>query len=304
MNLIRHLKQISQETVLTIGNFDGFHLGHKEIIESVKKIAKEKNLTSAILTFEPHTARFFKPETAEGFRLTSVAQKIKIFKNEEIDNLIILPFNKKTAEISAEDFVKDILVDKLNVKYLVIGHDFIFGKDRKGNIEFLKKAGQIYGFEVLEIKAFKKNDEIFSSTLARKLVKEGNVKKTAEILGRNFEISGIVVKGRELARTFDYATANIKPKNQIIKPKFGVYKVEVYIPHLKKNFKGIMNFGLRPTVTDSVEPVYETHIFDFEGNLYNKKLHISLIDFVREELKFSSLDELKKQIIMDINSIR
>lgn len=315
MNLIRSLSQISKQknnfqkgTVLTIGNFDGVHLGHIQIINRVKEIAKEKNLNTAILTFEPHTATFFKPQSVNDFRLTSLAQKIKIFKENNIDNAIILPFNKKLASLEAKDFVKQILVDDLNVKYLVIGHDFIFGKDRKGNIEFLKKEAANYDFEVIEISAFEINGEIFSSTLARNLIRQGKIKDANNILSRNFAIEGIVLEGKKLGRTIGFPTLNIKPKSHIIKPRFGVYKTEIYIPHLQQNFATIMNFGLRPTVSQSLEPLYEVHIFDYDesqyGSLYNHKIIIKLQDFVREEKKFASLDELKKQIIIDVQTVK
>ncbi len=311
MLLIRSLLQISSNkmplenimakgTALTIGNFDGVHLGHLKIINKVKEIAKEKNLTSAILTFEPHPSQFFKKAPSQDFRLTNLSQKINIFTQNKIDSTIIFPFNQALANLSAQDFINKILIEKLNVKHLIIGHDFIFGKDREGTPDMLKS----YNLQITKIDALKNNSKICSSTLIRNFIKNGEVSQANQVLGRNFIIEGIVVNGKKLARILGFKTANINPKSHIIKPKFGVYKVLAHIPHLNKKLPAIMNFGLKPTIAQSLEPLYEIHILNFDDDIYGKKIKVELLDFLREEKKFATLDDLKKQIIIDINSIK
>lgn len=284
---------------LTIGNFDGVHLGHSHIINQVKKIAKEKNLASAILTFEPHPIAFLRPERREDFRLTSLAQKLKIFAFEQIDYAIILPFNQKFSEISATDFVQRVLVEALNTKHLTIGYDFTFGKNREGNFKLLEGLN----LDLSEISPVKNSEQTCSSTTIRKFISEGKITAANQILGRNFSISGIVNEGKKLAAQLGFPTANLKAKPQIIKPKFGVYKTETFIPHLNKKFPSITNFGIKPTISENTSPLFETHIPNFSQNIYGKKIHVEFLDFIREEKKFASLDELKKQIAADVLSL-
>ena len=305
MQLIRRLNHIlkqasnkRQESVLTIGNFDGVHLGHAQIINKVTEIAREKNMLATILTFEPHPILLFKPDLARDFRLTSLAQKLKIFRDKKIDRTIIIPFNHDFAELSARDFIKMILVDALNVKYLVIGYDFIFGKNREGNLQLLEEESKRYGFNIINIAALKKDAEIYSSSLIRNYIKNGKIKETNQALGTNFAIEGIINNGKKLGRAIGFPTANIKAKPHIIKPKFGVYKVRVNIAG--ENYNAIMNFGLKPTVSSGLEPLYEVHIFDFNHDIYGQKIRVELIDFIREEKKFGSLIDLKQQIAVDV----
>lgn len=302
MQIIRNLNYIKDtlpHLALTIGNFDGVHLGHMAIINEVKKIAKEKKTFSAILTFEPHPASFFQPNRAKDFRINSLSQKIKILKEQEIDYVIILPFNQDLANIEADDFIKEILLKSLNVKDLIVGYDFIFGKNREGNFQLLKKESEILNFNLTEISALKESQEICSSSLIRKLIKQGEIVKANQFLGRNFAINGIVNEGRKLARQLGFPTANLIAKENIIKPKFGVYKTKCYIPHLNKEFPSITNFGVKPTIQDNKVALFETHIPDFDQDIYGKKIEIEFINFVRDEKKFASLDELRKQISID-----
>jgi len=303
VKIIRSLNQITKNhptLALTIGNFDGIHLGHLEIINQVKKIAKEKNLASAILTFEPHPVVFFKPEKKDGFRITSLAQKLRIFRDSGIDYAIILPFNSKLAEIEAKDFAEKILIKKLQVKDLIIGYDFTFGKNREGNFKMLEN----FDLNLSEISPIKKLGKTCSSTEIRKLISEGKIAEANQILGRNFMISGLVIEGKKLARQMNFPTANLKAKTPVIKPKFGVYKSSTFIPHLNQSFDSITNFGIKPTVdAKGSEPIFETHIFNFDQDLYGKKIEVEFLDFIRPEKKFSSLQELKKQIALDIEKI-
>ncbi len=316
MQIIRNLNKIKNalpqlaipQLALAIGNFDGVHLGHMSIINEIKKIAKEKNISSAILTFEPHPVAFFQPDKARDFRITNLAQKLKIFKEQQIDYVIILPFNQNLANIEAYDFIQKILVKSLNVKSLVIGYDFIFGKNREGNFSFLEKESKKFDFarrfDLMEISALKKSQEICSSSFIRKLLKDGKVVESNQFLGRNFTITGIVNEGRKLARQLGFPTANLIAKPHIIKPKFGVYKTLTFIPHLNQKFPSITNFGIKPTVQEEKIPLYETHIPNFNQDLYGKKIEVEFIDFVREEKKFASLEELKSQILDDLEILK
>jgi riboflavin kinase/FMN adenylyltransferase len=288
---------------ITIGNFDGVHLGHLAIIEQVKKAAAQKNLASAILTFEPHPVSLLRADKPQDFRIFSLAQKLKIFQNLKIDYAIILPFNQNFCQISAKNFVKNILHQKLNSKHLVIGYDFIFGQNRQGNFQLLEKLAPKFGFELEEVFAIKNQQQTCSSSLIRKLISEGEIKKANNFLGKNFEICGLVSEGRKLASQIGFATANLAIKPHLIKPKFGVYQTKTFIPHLKKNFLSITNFGVKPTIGGDLQPIFETHILNFTQNIYGKKIIVEFLDFIREEKKFSSLEELKRQIFQDVKKI-
>lgn len=302
MQIIKNLNQKNNipPLALTIGNFDGVHLGHLEIFDKVKKLAKEKNLSSAILTFEPHPAAFFRPNHPKNFRINSLTQKLNIFKNQGIDYAIILPFDENLANVKAKNFVKDILEESLNTKHLTIGYDFIFGKNREGDFNFLKKEAS---FEILKIPALEKSGQVCSSSLIRNFVKEGNICEANKLLTRNFSIQGLVNEGRKLANQLGFPTANLVAKPHLINPKFGVYKTETFIPELNQRFPSITNFGIKPTIKENKIPLFETYILDFNQNIYGKKIRVEFTDFIRDEKKFESLDELKNQIKLDISSL-
>jgi riboflavin kinase/FMN adenylyltransferase len=306
MQIIHNLAQIKHKLPplsLTIGNFDGVHLGHLAIIEQVKKAAAQKKLASAILTFEPHPVAFLRRDKAQDFRIFSLAQKLKIFKNLKIDYAIILPFNQNFCQILAEDFVKKILHQSLNTKHLAIGYDFTFGKNRQGNFQLLEKLSPEFDFELEEILPIKNQQQICSSSLIRKLIADGEIAKANNFLGKNFAVRGVVNEGRKLASQLGFATANLAAKPHLIKPKFGVYKTKTFVPHLNQNFPSITNFGVKPTIGGSLQPIFETHILNFAQNIYAKKIEIEFLDFIRDEKKFASLEELKNQIASDIKKI-
>ncbi len=307
MQIIRNLGKIKTSMpplALTIGNFDGVHLGHLQIVTRLKKIAKEKNLASAILTFQPHPISFLRPDKPRDFNLINLSQKLKIFQELELDYAIILPFNKKFSEITAENFIREILVKALNIQHLEIGYDFTFGKNREGDFRMLEAESQKFHFSLDETSPVKNqlNDQwqTSSSTLIRQLISEGNIKEANKFLGRNFAICGVVNSGKKLAAQLGFPTANLKSKPHIIKPKFGVYKTATFIPSLNKKFLSITNFGIKPTIGGHSQPLFETHIPNFSEEIYDKKICIEFLDFIREEKKFSSLEELKKQIESDV----
>ena len=308
MILIRNLNQINQQLPklsLTIGNFDGVHLAHQKIIEKTQEIAQKNNLSSALLTFEPHPISFLnksKSDFNRDFRITTLANKINLLKKYNLDYVIILPFNNNLSSIKANSFIEDILINKFNVKSLIIGYDFTFGKGREGNFKTLES----YNFDLHEInpiKIFDKNhNEItISSSLARQYLKSGEIKSLNQILGHNFTIDGIVVEGKKIAGELGYKTANINHKINLIKPKFGVYKTRTFIEDENKFYDSITNFGIKPTFDNSSsKPLFETHLLDFSKNLYHQKIRVEFLDFIRDEKKFSSVEELKNQIKFDI----
>ena len=309
MILIRNLNQINHQLpklALTIGNFDGVHLAHQKIIEKTQEIAKKNNLSSALLSFEPHPISFLNKNKSDfngDFRITNLANKINLLKKYSLDYLIILPFNNNLSSIKANNFIEEILINKFNVKSLIIGYDFTFGKGREGNFKTLES----YNFDLHEInpiKIFDKNhnEVTISSSLARQYLKSGEIKSLNQILGHNFTIDGIVVEGKKIAGELGYKTANINHKINLIKPKFGVYKTRTFIEDENKFYDSITNFGIKPTFDNSSsKPLFETHILNFSKNLYHKKIRVEFLDFIRDEKKFSSIEELKKQIKIDIN---
>lgn len=308
MQIIRNLNQAKinkiPELALTIGNFDGVHFGHKKIIDEIKKIALENNLASAVLTFEPHPQAFFEKNKNENFRIFSLAQKLRILQNHQIDYVFVVPFNQNFANIEAQTFIENILVKTLKIKHLTVGYDFTFGKNRQGNFNILQNKSSNFGFSLNKIDALKKDNQLCSSSLIRNLIKNGKILEANNFLEKNFVISGIVQNGKKLGRTIGFPTANLQPLKQIIKPKYGVYKTTTYIPHLNQKFSSITNFGTKPTLEDKKpQELFETHILNFSQNLYGKKIFVEFIDFIRDEKKFSSIEELKNQINNDILSI-
>lgn len=311
MQIFRGLKNIPDDIAncaVTIGNFDGVHLGHHQIINNVIKKAQESGLKSAIVTFAEHPIKLFAPKSAANFLIYSLSQKLKFLKQFEIDYLIILPFNKKIANISAKNFVKEILVEKIKAKELIIGYDFIFGKNREGNFEFLQKQADELNFNLSRTLALTENDEILSSTLIRKFIKAGELEKANKILGKEFEVEGIINQGNKNGHKIGFPTMNLHLKELQIAPKFGVYKSRIYIKHLDKEFNSVTNFGIRPTIDDDKSPLYETHIIDLDrekyGSFYYKKIVVKLEKFIRGEIKFESFDELRDQIATDIEACR
>ena len=286
---------------LTIGNFDGVHLGHQAIIKNLKEISKQRNLASAIMTFEPHPLAFFNDNKKIDFRISTLKQKIKILQKFNIDYLILQNFNKRFADLSADFFIKNILEKTLSIKHLLVGYDFTFGKNRQGNFKDLEGANFVLE-EINPVKIEIANQHLTcSSSLVRSLLKSGDIKNANKILGHNFTIEGEVIHGKKLAQTLGFPTLNLNCKSQQIQPKFGVYKSFVRISNNKERLLSITNFGVKPTIDNKESrPLFETHLLNFNGDLYGKKITIELEDFIREEKKFSSIEDLKNQINLDI----
>ena len=300
----------SEPTIVTIGTFDGVHIGHQKIINRLISLGKEAELKSVILTFFPHPRIGIAPAGRQRPHPRMVLQKdsnIKlintieerrtILQNLGLDYLLVKKFTKAFSRLSAENFVKQILVDKLNVKKVIIGYDHRFGRNRNADINDLKVYGAEYGFEVEEISAQDINDVAVSSTKIRKALMEGDIDKANAYLGYNFMLTGKVVKGKALGRELEYPTANIQiAEDYKLIPKHGAYIVSSIIEH--KLVYGMMNIGFNPTVEGEVETI-EVHFFNFNKNIYRKTIQIDVLHRLRDEQKFDSVDALKNQLLRD-----
>lgn len=298
MRIFDNLKSYSseKESVLTIGTFDGIHIGHNKILKTLVEESKKNKLSSLIITFFPHP-RMILQKSNEIKMIDTIDEKIHLLEKAGIDNLIIHPFDHNFSKIRAKDFVEDILVNKLKIKQIIIGYDHRFGKDREASVEDLKKFGLDYMFNVNEIPAQEIDSIAISSTKIREAILTGEIKKCNEFLGRNFMLTGKVVYGEGLGKKINFPTANIKIKeNYKIIPKNGVYLVKTT---LNSNiYFGMMNIGVRPTVGGKNKSL-EIHFFNFKDNIYNKTISIEIISKIRDEEKFSSIDELKIQLKKD-----
>lgn len=274
------------------------HIGHKKILERIIFNAKELNCESVVLTFFPHPRMVLQDNSVVQL-LNTVDEKTILLEKTGIDNLIIHPFNQEFSRLTAEEFVKEILVNQLNIRKIIIGYDHRFGRNRTADINDLIVFGKEYGFEVEQISAQEINDNAVSSTKIRNAILEGNITLANNYLGYNYFFSGIVVKGKQLGRTIGFPTANIKINEDYkLIPKNGVYIVKSNYD--KKTIFGLMNIGTRPTV-DGTNQTIEVFFLDFDKTIYDETLTIEIIEFIREEQKFDSLNDLKNQINEDKN---
>lgn len=290
---------IEKRSVVTIGTFDGVHIGHQKIVKRLIENGNRHNLESVILTFFPHP-RMVLQKDANIKLLNTIDERSKILNNLGLDCLLIKEFSLEFSRLKAEEFVKQILVDRLKVKKVIIGYDHRFGRNRKADINDLKNYGKEYGFEVEEISAQDINDVAVSSTKIRTALKEGEIKKANAYLGYPFMLSGKVIKGRELGRKIDFPTANIQIKEDYkLIPKRGSYVVSSKINNVP--VYGMMNIGVNPTVNGMGESV-EVHFFDFDEDIYGEKIQVDLLSRIRDEQKFESIEALKRQLKKDKNT--
>lgn len=286
--------------VLTIGNFDGVHLGHQTLFDKVKHRAQSLNGESVVMTFHPHPLEVLSPGNGPVF-ITEHARKLRLIESCGIDIAIVVPFSQEFAQMSAQQFVKHILVDKIGVKALVVGYDYRFGCGREGNIDSLKDLGRKYKFDVEAVTGIKMDGKVVSSTAIRQFIKEGQLKEANALLGRPYEISGTVVRGRDRGgRVLGFPTANIRISSQA-PPKTGVYVVRVDIDG--KIYGGAANLGYNPTFGDT-ELSLEVHIFNFSEDLYGKQIAVQFVDRLRDEKRFSGPEELAVQIQKDIEKAK
>ena len=290
-----NLKVNFKKSVVAIGNFDGLHLGHQKVLQQARKKAKKEKLRVGVMTFEPVPVMFFNKKI-KNHRINNLDQKIKSLKKLKIDFCIIIKFNKNFSNMSSDNFIKKIIHKKLNCKFLIISKNFRFGKNREGDILKLKKNENKFSYKTIIANPLKKNNKILSSSIIRKNISKGKIETANRLLGREWSIVGKVEKGYQRGRKIGFPTCNIKLNNYII-PKLGVYAVKIQVNNLSK--KGIANVGYRPTFSGN-SLVLEVNIFGIKANLYNKKIKVNFIKFIRPEKKFKNVDQLKVQIKKDI----
>lgn len=298
MKIVNSIKSFSanKPTIVTIGTFDGVHLGHKKILEKIVENAHSQNCESLVLTFFPHPRTILQADS-EMKQLNTLAEKTNLLSALGIDNLVIHPFDAAFSRLTAEEFVKQVLVDTFKIKKIIIGHDHRFGRNRTANIDDLIEFGNKFGFEVEEISAKEINEVSISSTKIRNALTEGNIELANNYLGYYYSLTGIVSKGKQLGRTIGFPTANIKIVEEYkLIPQNGVYIVQSNLDGIM--YHGMMNIGTRPTVDGTTQTI-EIHFFDFQKELYNQKITISLLHRMRSEQKFESVDALKKQLDKD-----
>ena len=297
---IQNLKPHHQGCVATIGNFDGVHLGHQAVLGQLAEKADELCLPLTVVTFEPQPQEVFRPEQAPP-RLTRFREKVQALRRYAVDRVLVLKFNKGFAQQSPDDFIQNLLVNGLGVKYLVIGDDFRFGKDRAGDFGRLQAAGKEHGFEVVNMHTFALDEERVSSTRVREALGEGDLNAAEKLLGRIYRMSGRVAHGDKKGRTIGFPTANIH-LHRIATPLRGVFAVELFGLE-GEPLTGVANLGTRPTVC-GMRTLLEVHLFDFEGDIYGKHVHVDFLHKLRDERRFESFDELKAQILRDAEQAR
>lgn len=288
--------QCTKKTVLTLGTFDGVHLGHQKILNKLIQNTVDQKTESVVLTFFPHPRMVLQGQS-EVKLLNTLNEKIELLRNLGIQNLVIQTFNKEFSDLTASEFVENILVKKFNIQKIIIGHDHRFGKNRSANIDDLLLFGTAFNFEVAQISAQEIEEVAVSSTKIRKELLDGNVALANDYLGYDYFLTGVVVKGKELGRTIGFPTANLSiNENDKLLPKNGVYIVKSIIN--QKTVFGMMNIGFNPTVLNEKIAV-EIHYFDFDANLYNQEIQVSILKYLRPEHKFASILDLKEQLKRD-----
>ena len=306
MDIIKHIDRIDhpyKNAVITIGNFDGVHIGHQALFHKVIEKARELDGTSIAMTFEPHPIRTLKQNDHPPL-ITLYEQKAELIATAGFNILICIPFTQKFASIPAKEFIEEILVNRIGMKAIVVGKDYTFGKNREGNLDLLKIYGKRIGFEVIVVMGIQisnNSKDKISSTTIRELISEGKVAEAQKLLGRHYQIRGTVMKGRDRGgRLLGFPTANIKLYDEL-SPKTGVYAVTVECKASK--YKGVANIGYSPTFDDRIFTV-EAHILDFNDDIYGQKIRINFIQRLRDEKKFLNTSELSDQIKKDINKAR
>ena len=285
-----------EKTVVTIGTFDGIHIGHQKILKDLIETAKKENKKSVLLTFFPHPRMVLQKEVTIQL-LNTIEEKSSLLEKMGLDYLIIHPFSKEFSRLTALDFVRDILVNQLNTSRLIIGYDHHFGKNREGNIHQLKEYSSLYDFNVEEIPAQDIDNVSVSSTKIRNALQEGSLKTANNYLGYNYMLNGTVVNGKSLGGKIGFPTANLEVKETYkLIPKTGVYIIKTVIDSVL--FYGMMNIGFRPTISGKDQTI-EAHLFNFNKDLYGKNLRLELLYFLREEKKFDSIDDLIVQLKLD-----
>jgi riboflavin kinase / FMN adenylyltransferase len=286
---------IARPTVLTLGVFDGLHLGHQRIMQTVVERAKVVDAAATAITFDPHPRAVLHPESAPPL-LQTLDQRLAAFEALGIEQAIVVRFNKEFAAQDATDFLRETVAERLHAKEVYLGKGFAFGKNRGGNIGLLRAMSKELGFFADEVAEVRIRDQRISSSEIREFLKEGKINKARKMLGRPYGVEGVIVRGDRRGHTIGFPTANLHPHNRVI-PKFGVYATATLIDDAWR--RGITNVGVRPTFEKDSDPSIETYIFDFDGDLYGDVLRVRFLHRIRDERKFGGIDELRAQIEKD-----
>ena len=283
--------------VVTSGTFDGVHLGHQKIIQRIREIARSIQGETVLITFWPHPRLVLYPTEHHLRLLSTFEEKANLLRQFGIDHLVTIPFTQEFSQMTSEQFIRKVLVEKIHTKKLVIGYDHRFGKNREGSFDYLQEHSSEFGFDLEEISRQDVEEIGVSSTKIRKALESGDIRTATNYLGRPYELNGLVVKGQQIGRSIGFPTANIHiPNDYKLIPHDGVYAVEVKVEGVL--YKAMLNIGNRPTV-DGTRKTVEAHLFDFQGDLYNKLVTVSFKEFIREERKFENLEALKNQLVKD-----
>lgn len=294
--------QLQQSCVATIGKFDGVHLGHQLILDQLKQKAELLNLPSLVILVEPHPEEFFATDSEScPARLTVLQEKLNLLESFAVDFVFQLKFDRELSEMSADDYIKDILVDGLGVASFIVGNDFRFGHGRQGDFSLLQAKGRELGFEVIETASYERNGHRISSTYIREQLAKADFVLVEQLLGRPYSITGEVVKGQQLGSDLGFPTCNINPQRRRV-PLHGVYACEVRLGDRYR--PAAVNIGYRPTVTENGDALLEAHILDFDEDLYGKQLEVIFRHKIRDEMKFDGLEALKLQISADVEKVR
>ena len=291
------IKKNHRRSIILIGNFDGVHLGHQKLFSLAKKYKKKYRVKIGVLTFEPMPKMFF-DSTLKNFRISSLNQKISLLKKQSVDFIITKKFNKEFSKTKSIKFINQIICKKLNPKFIFVSNNFKFGNKREGNVSQLVQYESSNNYKIIKPQPLLINKKIVSSSLIRNFLKNGKLKKVNKFLNRKWSIEGRVQKGRQLGKKIGFPTANIDIKNYVL-AKPGVYVVRALRHNSTKYIRGIANLGYRPTFNGK-KILLEVHLFNFSGNLYNKYLTVEFLNFIRKEKKFKNIDQLKKQIKVDL----
>lgn len=301
MQILRGLHSNDTEKVaVTVGNFDGVHLGHQALLNELRAVAHQRGLETAVVIFEPHPREFFTPQQAPA-RLTSLREKLELFRTMGVDRVHVCRFDALFAQRSAADFIQ-ALQEKLHAKFVLIGDDFRFGSGRAGDFALVQKIGAERGFEVAAVHSVLHNGVRISSTAIRAALADGQIRVAKDYLGRPYSISGRVVHGDATGRKLGYPTANIQMKHNL-PPLKGVYVVLAHAEELGI-LQGVASLGVRPTLKDDAKAVLEVHLFEFAQQIYGKHLRVEFLHKLRDEQKFNGLDELTRQIALDVDNAK
>lgn len=300
MAKLTHLNEVNfhQNSVVTVGTFDGVHEGHRALMETLVRAAKKRNARSIVVTFDPHPRTIIHSKSDGIKLLTTLRERAEVLETIGVDELVVIPFTRDFSLLSSEEFVKDVIYEKIGISEFVIGYDHHFGKDRSGTIETLENLSPILGFDVQVVTKKEMGETTISSTVIRKeIMEEGKMNRAAQLLGRPYMLNALVIHGDERGRTIGFPTANLKPEHQDkALPKNGIYAVKVRVE--EEWYNGMMNIGVRPTF-DGQQKSLEVNIFEFDQMIYGKMVQIRFFDRIRDEQKFDGLEGLKHQLNID-----